>query len=297
MDNVKILLVRNMRKLTIEEINLLNSDLIPLEQFLIKNHLFKKKVKDKYNGITFFAENKKNLKGANGFTQLNPQTRKKEIIILDSAIKDDNKRSNILYHELGHQLMGLKSYNEQDLIQKVLSYIVEIKKRYKKEVTENTLTYLSGFKCLEEYLVEKFSQTMQSICKRIDINKKEALYCPKICDNYHYFATIKNKYGIFETICDELINKTFGNIGIAIEKGLTEEYFETFFTKFDKKSIIKILSNLGKVYEKLMIYSGMKEDYYTDYSPQEIKQVLLETDFLVHNIQPKEQDNSSHRRK
>ena len=60
---------------------------------------------------------------------------------------------------------------------------------------------------------------------------------------------MNSKYGVFETICDELVGKTFGDINTTIRAGLNEKYFETFFDRFDEKEIMTILGNLGQVFQ------------------------------------------------
>ena len=285
-----------MRKLNSDEINLLNSDLIPFEIFLKTNGLLSDKVSSKYEGINFHIESKQELGGANGVARINSQTRKRDIAILDTAMTNDRLRSNICYHELGHALMGMTSYERADLEEKVLKHIVEIKKKHPNELTESIHTYLSGFSCLEEYLVEKFAQSMQVLCKKINVPKKQNYSCPSICADYSYWSTIDTKYGIFETICDELAGKTFGDLSTTIRAGLNEKYFGTFFDRFDEKEIMTILGNLGQVFQSIMNYSGNSRSQYNEYSPDKIKQTLVDTEQLVKNIQPKVQEINSHRR-
>lgn len=285
-----------MRKLNSDEINLLNSDLIPFENFFKTNGLLSDKVSSKYEGINFHIESKQELGGANGVARINSQTRKREIGILDTAMTNDRLRSNICYHELGHALMGMASYERADLEEKVLKHIVEIKKKHPNELTESIYTYLSGFSCLEEYLVEKFAQSMQALCKKINVPKKQNYSCSSICADYSYWSTTNSKYGIFETICDELVGKTFGDLSATIRAGLNEKYFGTFFDRFDEKEIMTILGNLGQVFQSLMNYSGHSKSQYNEYSPDKIKQTLVDTEQLVKNIQPKVQKINSHRR-
>ena len=278
-----------MRKLNSDEINLLNSDLIPFEIFLKTNDLLSAKVSSKYEGICFHIESKQELNGANGIARINSQIKKRDIGILDSAMTNDRLRSNICYHEIGHALMGLASYEKTDLEEKVLKHIVETKNKHPNELTENTHTYLSGLSCLEEYLVEKFAQSMQVLCKKINIPEKQNYSCPPICADYSYWSTMNTKYGIFETICDELVGKTFGDLSTTIRAGLNEKYFETFFDKFDEKEIMTLLGNLGQIFQAIINYSGNSRVQYNQYSPSEIKQTLVDTKQLVKNIKPKVQ--------
>ena len=209
---------------------------------------------------------------------------------------NDRLRSNICYHELGHAQMGMTSYVRTDLEEKVLKHIVEIKNKHPNKLTEIMHTYLSDLSCLEEYLVEKFAQAMQFLCKKIDVPKKQNYTCPPICADYSYWSTMNTKYGIFETICDELVGKTFGDINTTIRSGLNEKYFETFFDRFDEKEIMTILGNLGQVFQSIMNYSGNTRSQYNQNSPSKIKQTLVDTEQLVRNIKPKVQEINSHRR-
>ena len=59
-----------MRKLNSDEINLLNSDLIPFENFLKTNGLLSDKVSSKYEGINFHIKSKQELGGANGVARI-----------------------------------------------------------------------------------------------------------------------------------------------------------------------------------------------------------------------------------
>jgi hypothetical protein len=131
-----------MRKFNSNEIDLINSDLLPFEKFLMINNLLSDKVKSKYEGITFHAESKQDLRGANGIARINFQTGEKDIGILDTAILNDRLRSNICYHELGHALMGMTSYEREDLEEKVLKHIVEIKKKYPNELRKYTYIFI-----------------------------------------------------------------------------------------------------------------------------------------------------------
>ena len=277
-----------MRELNIDESNLLSSDIVPFEFFLNINGLFSDKVRNKYDGITFHAESKEELGGANGITRINPETGKKvDIGILDSTIQNDRLRSNVCYHELGHALMGMSSYNSEDLDERIFKHLIELKKKYPNELTESINTYLSGCSCLEEYLVEKFAQLMQSMCKGINIPLKRSYSCPDICSDYKYYSSLESKYGIFETICDELAGKTFGDLTTVIRAGLEEGYFERFFSKFNDVEIMRILGNLGKVYQSIMNFSGHSRSEFVSYSPEDIKQALVETEQLVRTIKPR----------
>ena len=285
-----------MRKLNSNEIELVNSDLIPFENFLKLNGLLSQRVQSKYAGIAFHAESKEELGGANGIARINPETGKRDIGILDSAMSNNRLRSNVCYHELGHALMGMNSYEPTDLDNKVLKYIAEFKNKHPNELTENIHAYLSGCSALEEYLVEKFSQAMQVTCKGMSAPQKQNYSCPDVCSDYNYWSTMNTKYGIFETICDELVKKVYGNLSTTIRAGLNEEYFETFFTKFDGVEIMKILGNLGKVYQSIQNYAGYSKSQYDNYSPEDIKQILINTEQLVSNIQPRTRKENSHRR-
>ena len=189
-----------MRELNIHEKVIIKKDLIPFERFFEDNDLFYDKVKNKYKKISFFIETRSELGGGLGRIRNNSQTGEKKISILDSLMNIEKERAGTCYHEIGHALMGLASYDRKDLYNKVLKHIDEIKKAYPNELLEEKYTYFFGMQCLEEYLLERFSQEMLFKCKGIEKDKKKEFNCPDICDDYTYESSIETLYGIFETI-------------------------------------------------------------------------------------------------
>ena len=67
-------------------------------------------------------------------------------------------------------------------------------------------------KVLEEYLVEKFSIAMMQNAKGIPEPKKGRCQHPQISGNYIYYASFDTNYGIFESLCDKFVEKTYGNL-------------------------------------------------------------------------------------
>lgn len=278
-----------MRELNIREKVIIKKDLIPFEKYLNNNGLFYDKVKNKYKKINFYVETRSELGEGLGRIRNNSQTGEKKISILDSLMNNEKERAGTCYHEIGHALMGMASYDRKDLYDKVLKYIDIIKNTYPNELLEEKYTYFFGMQCLEEYLLERFSQEMLFRCKGIEKNRKKKLICPGICADYTYESSLETLYGIFETIGEELIIKTFGNIDTAIISGLKEEYFESFFKIFDGKEIMLILGNLGKVYQSIMYYANNLINNYRYYPPKRVKCFLLETKELVNNIELQKQ--------
>ena len=76
---------------------------------------------------------------------------------------------------------------------------------------------------------------MQFLCKGINVPKKQNYSCPPICADYSYWSTMNTKYGIFETICDELVSKTFGNLSTAIRSG--NKFTSEIMMKDDRFSV------------------------------------------------------------
>ena len=287
-----------MRKLNSIEKEKIKEDLLLLEEYLKSKDLFYDKVKNKFDSINFFVETKSELGGINGgFGRIrNLRSGKKEISILDDIMDDEKERASTCYHEIGHALMGMSSYDKKDIYDKVFNYINEIKRSYPYELLEEKFTYLLGMQCLEEYLVETFAQEMLFKCRGIEKSQKRQFTCPGICADYIYESTSKSKYGIFETIGEELVLKTFGNIDTAIVLGLKEKYFESFFKKFNEKEIMMILGNLGKVYQAIMIYTGNYRNNYKYYSQDRVKCFLYETREIVNNLQSQfKKKNKSYR--
>lgn len=289
------------RKLNSDEIDLINSDLKPFEKILILNNLLSEKVKNKYVNISFHIENKQEIGGANGIAYINSKTGRRDIGVLDSVMTNEEARTRVVYHELGHGLMGMKTYATTDATEKIIKPIVETRRSDSTRFSLELDTYLSGFRCLEEYLVEKFSQRMAFLCKGLQVPSKQHDYCPTVSGNYTYWNTFGNKYGMFETICDKLIGKCYGNLDGAIRSGLNEEFFGTFFEKFDRMEMMELLGKLGKVYEAIMVSSSRDKQQNRKWSQEEVEKSLISArdivnSMCVQNNRTNENNNTSHRR-
>ena len=272
-----------MRDLSRREVDLVNSDLGPLEIFFRIHGLESEQYKKKYNNnLKIMAESGDILKGANGITHKNGE--RILIGLHENIIENERLRPRALYHELGHALMGI-TYSSQGTQDKILNMIVNAKKANEKVLNEDVVVYFEGLKLLEEYLVEKFSFCMLENAKRIPVPQmKYGLSNPSICGSYTYNATFDTNYAIIESLGDKLVNKAFGSSNKAIREGMAEKYFTTFFEKYDNIEFMKILGNLGHI--KLAIYSRAGQNDYV-YNPNEIQQKLHEADSMIDIIQPK----------
>lgn len=275
-----------MRKLSQNEINLINSDLKPFENFMKRNGWMKGIVLSKYEGISIVAEEDSILKGTNGDTYLEGGKGGKRFIRLkNSILKDERKRARTLYHELGHGILGLTSSTNAN---SVLESIVLTKKQNAQELKEDNDVYLDGLKLLEEYLVEKFSIVMMQNAKGIPEPQKRRCQHPKISGNYIYYATFDTNYGIFESLCDKFVGKTYGNLANSIKSGLSEKFFTGFFEKYNNVELMKILGNLGHLKRAIYAYAGQNQN---QYDPEQIHVILEETDMLVDNIPTRSQSH------
>ena len=273
-----------MRKLNQNEINLINSDLAPFEKFIERKGWITDAFSTKYAGISIKAEEDAVLKGANGDTYLEGGKGRKRVIRLkESIFNDEKKRARTLYHELGHAILGLTS-NNKDIVNRILESLVSTKKQNSEVLQEDTVIYLDGLNLLEEYLVEKFSIAMLQNAKGIPEPKKERCQHQKISGNYIYYATFDTNYGIFESLCDKFVGKTYGNLSNSIKASLSEEYFTGFFEKYDNVELMKILGNLGHIKRAIYSYAGHDKSRST-YAPEQIHQILDDTNGMIDNIQ------------
>ena len=271
-----------MRILNTRETALVNSDLGPLEKFFKINGLESEQYLKKYNtNLKILAESGNVLKGAHGITHKNGE--QISIGLHEGILENEHLRPRTLYHELGHALMGI-TYLSKEKQDAVFNKIVNTIKANENILSENATVYLEGLRLLEEYLVEKFSFCMLENAKRMPIpQKRYGLSNPSICGNYTYDATFDTNYAIFESLGDKLITKTFGSSNKAIRAGLSENFFTSFFEKYNNVEIMKILENLGHI--KLAIYARGGQNNYV-YDPNEINKRLVETNSMIDAIQP-----------
>ena len=275
-----------MRKLNKNEFNLLNSDLKPMEEFFRINGLESESYIKKYNrNLSISAMTQQELGGANGIIKKNNG---KFIIGLSEDIFGENrKRARALYHEFGHLLMGL-NYSDERVTNIILNQIVKTKKENRVELKEEEGVYLDGLKLLEEYLVEKFSLGMMVMAKRIPEPPKVSLKTPPISGDYSYYSSFDTNYGIFESLCDKFVGKTYGNLTNSIKAGLSEKFFTGFFEKYDNIELMKILGNLGHIKRAIYAYAGQNQ---YQYNPEQIHRILDDTNELVDNIQTRSQSH------
>lgn len=279
-----------MRKLTDTEIDLVNSDLVPFEKYLQSIGMINEHLKNKYEKISIYAESKDILKGANADTRLkNGKGSKRNIRLSESIIKNNKIRTMALYHEIGHSLLGLADSSEE-VIQSVLNSIVNNKRSHSNELLEDNGIYLDGLKLLEEYLVEKFSIAMMQNAKGVPEPQKQKCQHPGISGDYIYMASFDSNYGIFESLCDKLIYKTFGNLPDTLKAGFSEKYFTEFFDKYDNVELMKILGNLGNVKRAIYAFAGQND---LQYNPNDIAQILRDTNDMIDSIQIKQENRIS----
>lgn len=267
-----------MKQLNSIEIERINNDIVPFEKFLMKNNLYNDLVQKKYSKIKFHLETRQELKGAKAITYDDCR-----IGISEEVFKNNNERPRAIFHETGHVIMGLKQ-NSDDVYNSVLGEIISTQKEYPQELTHHPTIYAYGLDCLEEYLVEKFSQSSCYYAKGISIPQAKSCKNPSISGNYSYYTTLDSNYGIFESICSTLVCKTFGDVTTAIRAGLNEEYFSKFFQMYDKLAIMKILGNLGQVLEAIRTFAGQSRIEDNKYNPNEIEKLIVETNHLVNSL-------------
>ncbi len=225
----------------------------------------------------------KNMRGGGGKTfEKNGQ---QFIVLREDIINNDEKRAKVLYHELGHILLGIRNNNKD----KIKELIVYTREDNSKVLQEESIVYFDGLKLIEEYLVEKFSIGMLQITKGVQPQVKEYT-APIIFGDYKFKSTFGSLYGVFETLCDKLILKAYGNIGNAIKTGLDNGLYTGLFEKYDKVELMKILGNFGKIKNAIYSFAGYgrdKEQYTRQYTPEEVKKLIEDTEVMTDKIQVK----------
>lgn len=280
-----------MRNITVQEASILNSDIIPFEKFLMQNGLYSSTVEQKYKQIKFGIESQQVLKGANGITNSDGS-----IAISDKVFPNNDLRTRTLYHELGHSLFGVRKL-PSDKYDYLLAEIVNTQANNKELLPLEPVVYFRGLNCLEEYLSEKFEQTVCYYAKGINVPPKVSLSTPGICGDYKYNSTFKSNYGIFESQCDIIVAKVFRSINNAIRLALNEEYFSSFFQTQDKITIMKILGNLGQIYGAIQKYHGYERIGVEDeFDPNNIKSLLEKTTKMANDLPQQDIQQISSRR-
>ena len=228
----------------------------------------------------------KNMRGGGGKTF--EENGQQFNVLREDIINNDEKRARVLYHELGHILLGIRNNNKQS-IDKIKELIVYTREDNSKVLQEESIVYLDGLKLIEEYLVEKFSIGMLQITKGVQPQVKEYT-APIIFGDYKFKSTFGSLYGVFETLCDKLILKAYGNIGNAIKTGLDNGLYTGLFEKYDKVELMKILGNFGKIKNAIYSFAGYgrdKEQYTRQYTPEEVKKLIEDTEVMIDKIQVK----------
>ncbi len=269
-----------MRNFTSNELNIMNGDIEAFEKFLMINGLYTEEIKNKYLQIKFGIEEQRILKRANGIT--NPD---KSIAISDSIFMNNELRPRTTFHEIGHALFGTGSISKEKC-DEIIEEIVSTQKENSDELPLSLGVYIQGIKCLEEYLAEKFSQTACFYAKGLNVPPRLDFSTPDICADYKYSSTFRSNYGIFESQCDVIITKIFGNLNNAIKSAFKEEYFINFFRVDNKVLMMQLLGNLGQIYGAIQIFAGHNNNSpaVAEYKPIEIKKLLIATSDLVNYL-------------
>ena len=273
-----------MRNLTRNEIGKLNNDLFMFEEWMKTNGFFNETVKRKIRQINIHVETGEELKSARGIAHNN------RIGLNENIINDDIIRAKTLFHEMAHIIMGQKNCS-QEAYNNILGEIINNTQSFQDELKLPPVVYARGVTCLEEFLVEEFAQASFCMTKNVPFPTPQSLKNPSISGDYGYISTYDSNYGIFQSICNELVIKTFGNLPNAIRSSCQEEFFIKFFQVYDNVEIMNILGNLGQILEAITSYAGHSQIGITN-SPSTIAKLLRETNILVANIKPLEQEKS-----
>lgn len=275
-----------MRTLTEEEYKLIKSDTDLLFDFCIKNNLINDVFKERISGISYWADNFKNHHNAKGqaFHLL------KRIELKDDIFSDEYMRRRIVFHEIGHLLYDYDMNESCDIT--IKRKLLEIYNRNNLK-EGNPILASTGFKMLQEYLMDKFSILVINdiLNKPIELTKNAT---GKFSGNIKYDTTFNNSYGILESFCDELIFKYYSDILDVFRDCLGPNFYYNLLDNYDEKDIFKFLEYMGKLYNLSLPYTNEgiipKED--------DVKQIIESLRALAKRISVKdkikEQDSISY---
>ncbi len=236
-----------MRNLTEKENSDIKNDVEILLDFCLKNGLVNNLFEEKLKGINFRIGDFKNRPNAKARAEHST----KKIEVDEDVFESDYFRRRIIYHEIGHLLydFNLNRLCEGALRIKLLDIT---KKNNLKDA--NPLLAIAGFKLLQEYIVEKFSVLVasDSLNKKIEVNPNSV---GKFSGCYTFSSTFGNSYGLYESICDELINKTYPNIIDMFKDCLNSNFYINLLNNYEEESIFRFMEKMGDFYNKSLAYT------------------------------------------
>ena len=233
-----------MRNLTDEEKMLIRNDIKELVRICLNNNLINDNFRKRYKGLSIKLGDIEGACNAGGKTS----HRSKLIVLKEENVSDDFMRKTILYHEIGHLLFDYKAMEQEDtsIIEKRVLSIVENNKLN----NINPLECLAGLSMIQEYIAEKFSTMLTHNTLDRDIEVRKDIK-NKVSGNYTYDTSFYSNYGLIETICDDLIDKTYSSLFQILDDCLNSKFYIGLFENYNEIELVIILEKLGKIYNIL----------------------------------------------
>lgn len=245
------------RSLNAKELQLLRADEKALLDFCKKHKLLNKSFYQKYNGIRFeYVDNINGYELAAGSAEGNPTNNQERVVQIQRKILNNNiKRRGTMFHEVGHFLFGISKVDlNKEKNVKVLKKIISARKKYPHILTLPAEKYLNGLKLLEEHIVDKFSikSAYESYNQKpvVHENLRHILTA-----DYTFNTTFNSSYGIFESICDNLIYKKYKSYDDVFKECLNDKFYMNLFKNYPEMKLMKILGDLGEFYDVIYKYA------------------------------------------
>lgn len=267
-----------MRSPTKYELRLIQGDIYALEKYCLSKSLINDNFKKRFDGILIqIGEEVEGMEGAAG----KANSRNKTVIIRQDKIQDNMYRRHVLYHEIGHLLFGFKNLSDIDK-NEIYKRITNTKLSNEQLSDVDSKQVASGIKLLEDYIVEKFAvkashATLNRTIQR-EINARHV-----ISGGYIFNTTFPGTYGIYETLCDELLEKAYGNFDNIQQSCLQSTFYKELFEKYDEIELIKILEKLGYVHDSVMSFGKDR----TIRSVPKTQEALEDLRQMIHEIKSK----------
>ena len=234
-----------------KELELLNGDIMALEKYCLQRFSGFTAFEERIDGVSIkISKEVGDNKGAAGQAD---HYGKILTIREDMMMSCDKDRRSILYHEIGHLLFGMKNI-DKSVTMKIAKIVFETVKNNKNILDGKPEQYIRGLYLLEEYIVEKFA--VNAAC--YTTNSKIQIYknCMHVISGrYMYDTSFAGGYGVFETLCDRLIEKTYRNFDTLLAECLNSTFYLDLFEKYDKVELLRILGEFGYIYDTLMMYA------------------------------------------
>ena len=238
-----------MRNITEDELSLFYKDIKAFEQYCSIKGLMTDKFKERYDGLKIQIGEVEGVEGAGGKSD----RKNKTVILRSDKLKSEKTRRHVLYHEIGHFLFGFGYFSNSEQ-NEVLKRIVRTQTDNKQLLNLDALQYISGIRLLEEYIVEKFAVNASHETLKENVQIDYNIGFP-FSVNYSFDTTFPGAYGVFETLCDKLLEKAYENFEDILSSCLNSNFYKELFEKYDEVGLMQILGEFGYVRDSIILWA------------------------------------------